>query len=117
MARTPLACPDHGAVLGHAAGADRYLIRHPVQVVNFKTTLSHAAPRSLPKTRSSRTTSGPDRPPRPHRTRDVRPTTAGPEELKLTMGELMRKRGDIEKQMEVAEAEWMAASEALEAVV
>ena len=33
------------------------------------------------------------------------------------MGELMRKRGDIEKQMEVAEAEWMAASEALEAVV
>lgn len=44
------------------------------------------------------------------------PTTAGPEEAKLTMGELMRKRGEIEKQMEVAEAEWMAASEALEAV-
>ncbi|AUW57929.1 glycosyl transferase family 1 [Sphingobium sp. SCG-1] len=44
------------------------------------------------------------------------PSTAGPEEAKLTMGELMRKRGDIEKQMEVAEAEWLAASEALEAV-
>ncbi|WP_281822093.1 ABC-F family ATP-binding cassette domain-containing protein [Sphingobium sp. BS19] len=44
------------------------------------------------------------------------PSTAGPEEAKLTMGELMRKRGEIEKQMEAAEAEWMAASEALEAV-
>ncbi|MGK2911659.1 MAG: ABC-F family ATP-binding cassette domain-containing protein [Sphingobium sp.] len=44
------------------------------------------------------------------------PSTAGPEEAKLTMGELMRKRGEIEKQMETAEAEWLAASEALEAV-
>jgi ATP-binding cassette, subfamily F, member 3 len=44
------------------------------------------------------------------------PATAVPEEAKLTMGELMRKRGDIEKQMEAAEAEWLAASEALEAV-
>ncbi|MDX3909297.1 MAG: ABC-F family ATP-binding cassette domain-containing protein [Sphingobium sp.] len=44
------------------------------------------------------------------------PATAGPEEAKLTMGELMRRRGDIEKQMEAAEAEWLAASEALEAV-
>ncbi|CAH0349765.1 MAG: ABC-F family ATP-binding cassette domain-containing protein [Sphingobium sp.] len=44
------------------------------------------------------------------------PSTAAPEEAKLTMGDLMRKRGEIEKQMETAEAQWMAASEALEAV-
>ncbi len=44
------------------------------------------------------------------------PSTAAPEDANLSMGELMRKRGDVEKQIEAAEAEWVAASEALEAV-
>ncbi len=54
-----------------------------------------------------------------HRSRIERamfdPATAGPAEAKLTMGDLMRLRGEIEKKMEAAEAKWLEASEALEA--
>ena len=42
------------------------------------------------------------------------PATAGPAERDLAMGELMRRRGDVERQYEVAEARWLEASEALE---
>ena len=45
------------------------------------------------------------------------PSTAAPEDANLSMGDLMRKRGDVEKQIEAAEAEWVAASEALEAAL
>ena len=42
------------------------------------------------------------------------PTSAGPEERNCTMSELMVRRGKIEKELEAAEARWVAASEALE---
>jgi ATP-binding cassette subfamily F protein 3 len=42
------------------------------------------------------------------------PASAGPQEKDLTMGELMRRRGDVEKKLEAAEARWMEATEALE---
>ncbi|PZU59522.1 MAG: glycosyl transferase family 1 [Sphingobium sp.] len=42
------------------------------------------------------------------------PSSAGPQEKDLTMGELMRRRGEVEKKLEAAEARWMEATEALE---
>ena len=44
------------------------------------------------------------------------PASAGPEERDCTMGELGRRRGEVEKAIEAAEAAWMAAAEALEGV-
>ena len=43
------------------------------------------------------------------------PSSAAPALAKLTMGDLMKRRGDVEKKLEDAEAKWMEASEALEA--
>ena len=42
------------------------------------------------------------------------PGSAGPEEAKLTMSELGRRRAELERGIEAAEAAWMAAAEALE---
>ncbi|WP_066481358.1 MULTISPECIES: ABC-F family ATP-binding cassette domain-containing protein [unclassified Sphingomonas] len=44
------------------------------------------------------------------------PSTAAPELAKLTMTELMKRRADVEAQIEAAEAAWLAASEALEGI-
>jgi ATP-binding cassette subfamily F protein 3 len=44
------------------------------------------------------------------------PATAGPQEKNVAMGELMRRRGDVEKKIEAAEGRWLEASQALEAV-
>ncbi len=44
------------------------------------------------------------------------PTSAGPQERDATMGELMQRRGAVEKEIEAAEAAWMAAAEALDMV-
>jgi ATP-binding cassette, subfamily F, member 3 len=45
------------------------------------------------------------------------PASAGPDERNATMSELGRRRGEIEKRIAAAEAAWMEAAEALEAVV
>ncbi len=42
------------------------------------------------------------------------PASAGPQEKDVTMGELMRRRGEVEKKLVAAEARWMEATEALE---
>ncbi|MES2289708.1 MAG: ABC-F family ATP-binding cassette domain-containing protein [Pseudomonadota bacterium] len=42
------------------------------------------------------------------------PSSAAPEHAKLTMTDLMKRRADTEAKLEAAEAEWLAASEALE---
>jgi ATP-binding cassette subfamily F protein 3 len=42
------------------------------------------------------------------------PASAGPQEKDVTMGELMRRRGEVEKKLTTAEARWMEATEALE---
>ena len=44
------------------------------------------------------------------------PSGAAPEYAKLTMTELMKRRAEIERKLEQAEAEWLEASEALEQV-
>jgi ATP-binding cassette subfamily F protein 3 len=44
------------------------------------------------------------------------PASAGPQEKNVAMGELMRRRGDVEKKIEAAEGRWLEASQALEAV-
>ena len=44
------------------------------------------------------------------------PAAAQPALAKLTMTDLMKRRADIEKQIENAEAAWLEASEALEAI-
>ena len=55
-----------------------------------------------------------------HRSRIERamfdPATAGPEELGVKMTELMVRRADVEKALEIAEARWLEASAALEVV-
>lgn len=54
-----------------------------------------------------------------HRSRIERamfdPASAGPQEKDATMTDLMKRRADVEKQIEDAEARWLEASEALEA--
>jgi ATP-binding cassette subfamily F protein 3 len=44
------------------------------------------------------------------------PKSAGPDLAKLTMTELMKRRAEVEAQVEAAEAAWLEASEALEAL-
>jgi ATP-binding cassette subfamily F protein 3 len=44
------------------------------------------------------------------------PASAAPEFAKLTMGDLMRRRAELESRIAAAEGEWMAASEALETI-
>ena len=44
------------------------------------------------------------------------PATASPDLAKLTMTELMKQRGAVAKEIEAAEAVWVEASEALEAL-
>ncbi|CAN5396825.1 ABC-F family ATP-binding cassette domain-containing protein [soil metagenome] len=44
------------------------------------------------------------------------PASAAPQEKNVAMGELMRRRGEVEKKIEAAEARWLEASQALEAV-
>ena len=42
------------------------------------------------------------------------PASAGPEEVKLTMTELMKRRADVQAKLDEAEARWLEASQALE---
>jgi len=43
------------------------------------------------------------------------PSSAEPPERDLTMTELMKRRAEIEARIELAEAQWLEASQALEA--